>query len=525
MKRRDFLKLSSMASLAFSINGLPIKAFGEGKFAEALLKTRASNGNILVLIQLSGGNDGLNMVIPLDKYAELTNGRSNILIPSANVLTLNGQPNTGLHPSMTGLQNMYNTGKVNIVQAVSYPNPNFSHFRSNDIWETASDSGVFLNTGWVGRLIDNQFPGAPQAYPTANFLSPLAIQIGSTVSTTLTGANGLNGIALSSISNFYNIVNGVVDPAPNTPAGNELTFIRFISQQTQAYTQVIQNAAGLGSNLATYPSGNNLANQLKIVAQLISGGLQTPVYIVSMGGFDTHDNQVDTTNTIYGQHSQLMQQLSDAIAAFQNDLELMGKDDIVSGCTISEFGRRVKSNASVGTDHGSGAPLIVFGSMVNPTVIGTSPNLPANPTVNDNVPMQHDFRQVYASILQDWLGMSVADAESVLNGVQYQTLPIFKTLPNDVGEITEPVSTISLEQNFPNPFINHTTIRFVSDGGFVNITLYDDMGRRIRTLYENEVPAGTFEVNVDRAGLATGHYFYQMTHGTKQFTKKMLVVN
>jgi len=520
MKRRDFIKMTAAASAALSMNGLPISAFGESDFLKKLSKNRGSNGNIMVFIQLSGGNDGLNTIIPLDRYSELANARSNIMIPQNDVLNLSGSNTTGVHPSMAALQLMYGQNLVNIVQSVGYPNPNFSHFRSTDIWSTASDSNVYLETGWLGRSVDSMFPGAPQAYPDPNFLDPLAIQIGSSVSPILNGVNGINGMALSSVTNFYNIVNSTVDPAPNTPAGHELTFIRFITQQTQTYSQVIQNAASLGSNLANYPN-NRLANQLKIVAQLISGGLKTPIYIVGMGGFDTHDNQVDTITT-QGRHATLLNELSEAISAFQTDLKMLGKDDKVAGCTFSEFGRRIKSNASFGSDHGSGAPMIFFGKKVNPAILGTSPVLPQNATTSDNIAMQFDFRQVYASILQDWLGMSQADTQSVLNGVNYATLPIFQSSTN-----TEPVVTknneFGLEPNYPNPFVHHTTIRFRSQGGAAQITLYDQMGRRVRILYENIVPAGNFEINIDRGNLRAGIYYYELIIGNQKATQKMVV--
>lgn len=522
MKRRDFLKMSSMATLAYSMNGIPVHAFGQNG---PLRKTRSSNGNILVMIRMSGGNDGLNTLIPLDKYSELTNARSNVLIPQSNVLGLNGTITNGLHPSMTAMRDMYNNGKLNIIQGVSYPDPNFSHFRATDIMSSASDSNTYVETGWIGRFIDNQFPGAPQAYPDPNFLDPLSIEIGSTVSSVLSGSNGLNGLAISSISNFYNIANGTVDPAPSTPAGNELTFIRFISQQTQAYTQVIQNAASLGTNAATYPSGNNLADQLKIVAKLISGGLKTPVYIVNIGGYDTHDNQVDILDHTVGQHANLLKKLSDAIGAFQQDMELQNLDDKVSGCTITEFGRRIKSNASGGTDHGSSGPMFVFGSRVNPTIIGTSPNLPSSANASDNVPMQYDYRQIYNTILTDWFNLNQTSATSILNGQAYQTLPIFKwALGNE--DIPTRSTQMSLEQNFPNPFRSHTTIRFTTSGGMVQILLYDEMGRMLKVLYENEVPAGTFDFGVERNGLPPGNYFYQMQIGNSgKMTKKMVVVN
>jgi uncharacterized protein (DUF1501 family) len=523
MKRRDFLKMSSMATLATTIHGLPIHAYAEENMFSALAKTRGSNGNILVLIQMSGGNDGLNTVIPLDRYAELAAARSNILIPSTAVLPLFGSSTTGLHPSMTAMQNIYNTGRMNIVQGVSYPDPNFSHFRSTDILFTASDSNTYLNTGWMGRYIDKAFPGAPQAYPDPNFLDPLAIQIGSTVSTLLNGANGLNGLAVSNINSFYQIVSGTVDPAPATPAGHELTFIRFIAQQTQAYTLVLQNAASVGVNLASYPTGNRLADQLKIVAKLINGGLKTPIYLVNQGGYDTHDNQVDLADHTKGEHADNLKELSDAIGAFQQDLKLMGKEDKVTGCTFSEFGRRIKSNASNGTDHGSGAPMIVFGTQVNPTIIGTSPVLPSAATTSDNVPMQHDFRQVYASILQDWFKLSASDVTTIMNGQTFQTLPIFKWSVG-IDEVEKQTPSFSLEQNFPNPFNEHTIIRFSCAGGNVQILLYDEMGRMLRVLYENNVQAGTYDIGVDRNGLAAGNYYYQLHVGHEKISKRMTVI-
>lgn len=526
MKRRDFLKMSTMATLAYSINGNPIHAYGENHLLSMIAKTRGNNDNILVLVQMSGGNDGLNTIIPLDKYSELSNARSNILINQADVLPLSGQTNTGFHPAMTGLQDIFNTGRMNIVQGVSYPDPNFSHFRSTDIMFSASDSNVDIDTGWVGRYLDFRFPGAPLNYPDPNvFMDPLAIQIGSSISSLFSGANGLNGLAVSSIDSFYQIVSGTVDPAPATPAGHELTYIRFIAQQTQSYTQVLQNAAALQpANMVPYPANNSLADQLKIVARLIGGGLKTPVYMVNIGGFDTHDNQVDAVDHKIGEHADRLTKLSEAIAAFQADITAMGKQDKVTGCTVTEFGRRVKSNASVGTDHGAGAPMMVFGTKVNPTVIGSSPNLPANATASDNVPMQHDFRQVFGTILVDWFGVSKPDAEMILNGNPFTMLPIFKYA---VGTQESPVRStqLSLEQNYPNPFRTHTTIRFTTSGGMVQIILYDQMGKMLKVLYENEVPAGTFEFGVDRDALPAGIYYYQMLAEHQTMTQKMIIVN
>lgn len=419
-----------MATMACSVNGLPVHAFGQEQAINK--KTRNSNGKILVLIRLSGGNDGLNTLVPLDQYSALSAARSNILLPSSSVLSLNGTNDTGLHPAMTAMQNLYNNGKLNIIQGVSYPDPNYSHFRATDIFSSASDSSLYINSGWIGRFIENQFTGAPLAYPNPTFLDPLSIEIGYQASSLIYGNNGLNGMTVSNIDYFYNIQNNFVDPAPNTKGGNELTYVRLIAQQTESYTSRIQLATQGGTNSVTYPSNNDLADQLKIVAKLISGGLQTPVYIVTINGFDTHNDQVDSADHTQGEHASLLGKLSSAIGAFQQDLENQSLDNKVVGMTFSEFGRRIKSNGSAGTDHGTSEPVFVFGSAVNPAIIGANPVLPANATVNDDLPLQHDFRQIYSTILTDWFGVSASNTQAIMNGNNYNWLPIFSpntTLP------------------------------------------------------------------------------------------------
>jgi uncharacterized protein (DUF1501 family) len=189
MKRRDFLKMAPVAaaSTAMMINGLPIQSFAEHPLLHLLAKQTQANGRVMVFVQLNGGNDGLNTLIPLDQYSALSTARGNILIPQNQVLPLAGFPNTGLHPAMNKVRDMYVNGMVNMVQSVSYPTPNFSHFRATDIWLTASDSNQYLDTGWLGRYLDNEYPGFPMGYPNASMPDPLAIQIGSSVSSVFSG--------------------------------------------------------------------------------------------------------------------------------------------------------------------------------------------------------------------------------------------------------------------------------------------------------------------------------------------------
>jgi len=525
MNRRKFLKIGGGTSLAAFIGGTPVSTFASHPLLEMLAKQSAQNGRVLVLIQLNGGNDGLNTIIPLDQYSGLSAARGNILIPQGQVLSLNGNTATGFHPSMTGLRGMYNDGLVNVVQAVSYPDPNFSHFRATDIWMTASSSTQTLTSGWLGRHLDEEFQGYPTGYPNATMPDPLAIQIGTGVSTVLQGPNMTMGMAISDINSFYNIVNSTVDPAPATPAGHELTFIRYIAQQTQAYTGVLQAAAAAANNLGTYPANNSLANQLKIVARLIAGGLKTPVYVVSAGGYDTHADQAVAGATATGTHANLLTTLSEAVTAFYNDCKLLAVSDRVAAMTVSEFGRRIKSNGSLGTDHGSSAPVMVFGEGVNPGFIGTNPTISSTVATGDNVPMQHDFRSVYAAVLSDWFGVSSTVMQDVLLQ-NFSILPVFRRTPGaEDGATAAGGLNEALGQNFPNPVSRTTTIEFRSEGGTVNIQLFDASGRLLRVLHHGPTARGVHRLDFDRSGLATGQYFYRLSEGRTVATRKMVVVD
>lgn len=528
MKRRDFIKSSAPIGLApFFVNGMSMKAFGASPLLSLLAQKSIENGKVLVLVQLNGGNDGLNTVIPLDQYSNLFKARQNVAIEENRILKLDGTDKTGFHPSMTGLRDMYDDGLVSVVQDVGYPDPNFSHFRSTDIWLTASDSKQFLNTGWLGRFLDGQYPGFPNNYPNNDMPDPLALQIGSVVSPALQGSQVSAGMAITNPDSFYQLLTGTTDPAPNTPAGHELTYVRLVAQQTEEYSTSIKAAAGKASNMSTkYPtSGNSLADQLKIVARLVAGGLKTPVYMVSIGGFDTHAGQVESSGgTHTGLHATLLERVSEAVAAFQDDLKLLGVDDKVAGMTFSEFGRRIKSNAGIGTDHGAAAPLIVFGKGVNPGIIGDNPTIPDEVSVQDNVPMQHDFRSVYTSVLKDWFEIS----DSELNDAMLQTfpiLPIFRKSGTNVSvtETAENINGVKLLQNYPNPASTTTMIEFFTSGGPAQIRLYDNVGREVGIVNEGNYGEGKHLVTLNVSDLPAGNYYYQIRTPNGQQTKTMVV--
>lgn len=514
MKRRLFLKATATAGvLPISLNGMSLRTYGKESMWSVLGKRANASDRILVIIQLIGGNDGLNMVIPIDQYSNLSKARSNIIIDEKKILALNGTQKTGLHPKMTGLQNLFNQGLVNTIQGVGYPQPSFSHFRATDIWMSGSDSTTVETTGWIGRYLDHRFPNYPSNYPNTTMSDPLAIQIGSLVPLEFMGPNVSMGMAISDPNSFYNLLDGNTGGSLNTPSDMELAYIRELTQQTNQYTSIVKTAAGNGKNLSSkYVTGNSLCDQLKIVAKLISGGLKTPVYMVNLGGFDTHGNQTDSSDTSIGTHASLLQKLSEGISSFQDDLKLLGLSDRVTGMTFSEFGRRVQSNASGGTDHGASAPMFVFGEAVQPGIIGKNPTIPNYTTVNDNVPMQNDFRQVYASILKDWFELSDRDVKSILNNQDFNTLPIFKTNAASVEDFSDLVTNTQILQVWPNPATDLINIKFHCDGGGkISISVFDPLGNRVFYKEPTEYGVGEFNEMIDLRGLRKGNYFIQIS--------------
>ncbi len=426
MKRKEFIKNTLLGiTLPTFLNGISLKALAGSPFMHSL-SNYMSDDKVLVLVQLAGGNDGLNTVIPLDQFNAYTNARTNIALPENKILRLNGFDNVALHPALTELQQLFNNGHLGIVQAVSYPKPSFSHFRSTDIWMTGSDSDKVLNTGWAGRFLNEVYPQFPENYPNVIMPDPLAIQVGSVISSTFQGPAFTMGLAISNPNNFYNLIEEKEKIISNSRWGEQLNYLEEMSLKTDQYADVIKKAAlKVTKQSDKYPAQgkNGLADQLKIVARLIAGGLKTKIYMVNTGGFDTHSKQTDATDTTIGNHANLLKKVSEAIGVFVDDLNYLQVGDKVMGMTFSEFGRRIKSNASGGTDHGAAAPLFYFGNKVKGGVVGTNPIIPTNVTVNDNVPMQNDFRSVYSSILQNWFALQSNDVKNVLQN-NFATVPI-----------------------------------------------------------------------------------------------------
>lgn len=509
MKRRSFIKHAahSLAIPSF-LSAFSGKSFGST--LDSLLHLANDTDRVLVLIYLEGGNDGLNTVIPLSNYSGLTKVRPHVVMPENRLLNLNGM-DFAFHPSLTGFRSLFEENRLQVIQSVGYPEQNFSHFRSTDIWMSASEADQIVPTGWTGRYLEASHPGYPQTYPNPDFPDPLAVEIGHGASMLFQGNRAGCSMVINNTNAFYQLVNNTIDQAPDTMAGDRLRHIRLIAQQSQKYGTSIRKAADKIGQQKPYPD-TRLGNQLKIVSRLVSGGLKTPLYLVRMGGFDTHDNQVDGGDPTKGAHANLMKSLNDAVMAFMADLEFQGVADRVMGMTFSEFGRRIVSNASMGTDHGAAAPLFIFGNMSYGGSQGKTPVIKGTEVYRDNLKMEVDFRQVYGSLLSQWLqaDQSAAMAATLRD---FDQIPVVKNAV--VTSIAE--REVSKIKFYPNPVRDFATLR-VDAAGFVRVDLIDGTGRVATTLFEGQLPASPASMNLDFSRIPTGRYVLRIGNGNRVWT-------
>jgi uncharacterized protein (DUF1501 family) len=523
MKRRDFLKAAApTALLPITLGGFPIRAFGRNPFFDALMPLGNCDDHILVLIQLNGGNDGLNTVIPLDQYSAYYNARSNIAVSESQALKLSNA--TGLHPQLTALQQMYQNGTLSVVQSVGYPTPNFSHFRSTDIWLTASDYDEVLSTGWLGRYLEGEYPGFPVGYPNSTMPDPLAIQIGNIISPALDATLANMGMAFSNPTTFYNIIEDTTGAPSQDRTGSYINFIRDVGDQIKKFATPVKDAAlrsSVRSSLWPAANQNPLADQLKIVSLLIAGGLKTKIYIVTLNGFDTHSSQNTSGSGTPYSHPQLLGYLSSAVNAFQDDLRLNNAADRVMGMTFSEFGRRIRSNSSGGTDHGAAAPVFIFGTNASGMIIGNNPIIPTSVDVEDNVAMSYDFRSVYASLLKEWF---CAD-DTVLNRSLLRNFPIIPILKGSSS------SSVTADQRdepeligiYPNPASNGSMAFVNSDGALIRLSIYDRIGAEVAVIFEKNLAAGKYTIPLETSSLASGSYYLRLQSGAKVSTRSLII--
>ncbi len=501
--RRKFL--TQLAGIPLAFNALP---FG-GQRLLNLLSSDPSE-RVLLLIQLNGGNDGLNTFIPVDQYAHLARNRPNVLLPEQRLLRLTDTQ--AFHPAFSGALALYDHAELAILQDIGYPDHNRSHFRSLDIYNTSSSAADVYTTGWLGRYMDSLHPGFPDRYPSSQYPDPVAIALGNTISETCQGTAANFAMAVSNPFRLTNLLDADVDADARYPRHTEeLAFLQDNIAQTNGYAVSVKNAAERGRSLANYPD-TPFGQQLSHVARLISGGLQTKVYVVTLGGFDTHAAQVDAQSHELGVHAQLLRELGDGIRAFQEDVRALGVQERVLGLTYSEFGRRIRSNAALGTDHGTASPCFVFGECVVAGVLGRNPTIPLEADVDEGVPMQLDFRNVHGTVLEDWFGVAAADVRSLLFA-DYTRLPFLRNCG---------ASGVSDDQGFgdsrmtlaPNPFGTETQLTLeLRRADTVRITVHDATGRLVERLNAGGLAAGQHRLQVDTSGYAPGAHFFRLEAG------------
>ncbi len=516
MKRRNFLQAATAASVPLFVNGTPLQAMASSPLFNLV---NPDNDKVLVLIQLLGGNDGLNTIIPLDQYTGLAQVRENIMIPEEFAIPLTDT--VGVHPGLSVVRNFMEEGKAGVVRAVGYPNQNRSHFRSMDIWSSGSSAEDNWSTGWLGRYLDTVVDaGYPEGYPNEEHPHPFAITMGGNVSETCQGLLANYSHVVYDPLSLNPLLEGEGSMLPETPYGDELAFLRQSIEQANAYGEVITEAAEMGANTVVYPASNRLARQLKNVALLLSGGLQTKIFIVSMGGFDTHANQVIGGSPLGGEHAQLLKALAQAMTSFQIDLENLGLEQRVLSMTFSEFGRRIRSNASFGTDHGTAGPIMLFGPCVNPQVLGENPEIDSHMGNSEGIPMQYDFRDVYGSVLVDWFELEEDQVRNLLYQ-DFTRLPILEPCENITN--SEEVEELELAvDTFPNPCREGFTLSFQCQRAHIRITLFDSVGAVVRQLADKTLPQGRHRLQVDLSRLPAGAYFVRLQMGQKVQTKRVL---
>lgn len=519
INRRNFIKTSALASLPITLSGFPI--FASVKANSALFGD--DNDKILVLVQLQGGNDGLATVYHAEHYANLQAVRENIIIQENSIINFHNE--YGFHSAMQGMKDVWEMESLGIVQNVGYPNQNRSHFRSTDIWNSASSAEEFDSKGWIGKFYDLNYSDYPNGYPNADCPHPFALTMGKIVSETCQGVNANYSLSLLDPFNPGMALVSAEGDIPANCFGDALSFVNDTVSQTNAFATVISDAANAGNNLSVKWDSleTELAEKLKNVARLISGGLQTKIYVVQLGGFDTHDNQVVNGETSSGRHAELLRELSDAICAFQDDLNLLNVSDRVLGMTYSEFGRRIRSNAALGTDHGTAAPLFLFGTCIENQILGDHPEIDTQIGIDEGVPMQYDFRDIYGTVLKNWLGLNEDEVTNVIHP-EVQILPLFKSGCIETTSTSQIYQKSELQmQLYPNPVNRLLNIDYSGLGGMLKITIFDGKGGVIHTFKMEATSAKNQIISLDVSNYPTGSYFIhaeiQGINKTKKFIK------
>ena len=508
--RRSFIRMTGLATLgsAVFLGRTPVQAFAPTPLLSSL-NTSACGDRILVLVRLKGGNDGLNTVILRDND-EYYNIRPNIATPESNLWALSDD--YGLPNEMQALQPFWEEGRMKVIHNVGYPEANYSHFRSSDIWASASASNEVVNTGWLGRWLAQDLPAFLSAPPVV----PPALQIGIQANMIFRSDLGNLALAISNPTEFYQIAQSgsLYNTAQlgNLPHEKELAFARQVANSAFRYSESIQQAYNAATNEVNYPN-NYLAEQMAIVGRMIKGNLGTKVYMVTIDGFDTHSLQLDF-------HPLLLNYVAESIAALFADLDTSGHSQNVLAVTFSEFGRTIFENGSEGTDHGTGAPMFLFGNGLGSTFHGEAPNL-LDVNQYGDPDFSVDFRSVYATLLKDWL---CAPTE-ITNHILGEELDLVDGL---LEESTPPIGSnevvLLLGHNPSDEAGTAIEIKYsIQRRGSIRLSILNASGQLERVILNEFKERGSyiFTFRPDEFYLSSGSYFYRLEAGGRAYTRKI----
>lgn len=539
--RRSFLQALGIAgSGSMMLGSNMLSASAPSPLTAAI--ANAPTDAILILIRLSGGNDGLSTVIPIEQYDTYRNARPNIYLPESKILKLTDE--FGIPTYMNSLESMWGEGSFKAVHGVGYENQSLSHFTGSDIYAntdltTTGFSG--LNTGWMGRYFENIYPDYLVNPPA----SPAAIQIGNFGSLVFQGEETNYAFVTSNIDQLEQIAETGVQYSledslfNNCMYGDQLKFLRGVANTTYEYAGLIHEAYERGQNQVEYQD-NGFARQLALLARLIKGNLGTKVYMISMGGFDTHGNQPLA-------HERLMSNLSIAVNNFYEDLTFTEQDQKVLSMTFSEFGRRIYENGSNGTDHGKAAPTLFFGAgLEGSAFVGEHPSLDS-PNSRGNLEYTMDFRDLYATVLAEWLCVPIPLVEQHLlnhpynpinlgfscSGVEFPEItynndPPTPPAPGDpegMDPSPELLAAIIHKPFYPTKDTPHIYLE-MPFSAHVDIQLYNILGQNVGTIFNEMMLEGSAEINIrDRMPmtLSTGKYIYRIQVQDRKMSKSIMV--
>ncbi len=532
--RRQFLYTSGLASVgSVMLGGFPVSTVLGNEMSYML---PAEGDNILVLIKMFGGNDGLNMVVPstkaagLDEYLQL---RPTIGLKKGtdyndnHILSGFGNADFALPQTMESLMPLWKEGKMNVIHNVGYPKQDYSHFNSINFWSTAADDDhdKRVQSGIMGRYLDQEFPSFSETPPTV----PPALRIGySTDKIFNAPGNQQMELVFNNPAEFLRLAQYgklyETEGFGDCPQGVERSFLRSLTNNTLRYSTSVVNAYNKATNKVAYPTGTTsaIADQLAIISRLIKGRLGTRIFLVNIDGFDTHSNQKDY-------HMRILGDLAKSVKAFYDDLKTDSAQSNVAIMTYSEFGRTLRENGSYGTDHGNLSPLLMFGDGVKPGLHGSPINLSdpvlkaPNTIVYYETQQSTDYRSIFQSVLKDWMCLNGELTEYSM-GKNYNNLTLFKNPCSGAASSNNNAVLVGHNPNPDNPRI--VDMKFSNlQSAEVEIKIKSINGKTLVNLYNKYTIKGSYTVPLDPSywKLSPGEYIYELNSAGKKYMRRFII--